>query len=130
MRAAATQKDVASRILAPEPAPNAPTVLQRASATVQLLHFSYTAAPPRLRLIDSASNQTAEAIRVQRLANSSAPFLASSLAVSSPRDASEREAGATANKIVRMPAQSGVAYVNTGTGNVFRLLKSPESDER
>jgi hypothetical protein len=30
-----------------------------------------------------------------------------------------------------MPAQSsGVAYVNTGTGNVFRLLKSSESDER
>ncbi len=58
------------------------------------------------------------------------PINLSSLAISSPHDAAEREAGATARKIVRMDTSAAsVAYVSTGTGVVFRLLKSPAQAE-
>jgi hypothetical protein len=59
---------------------------------------------------------------------SSNPLSASSLSVSSPHDAAEREASSTASKIVRMPARSNsTAYVSTATNTVFRLVR-PASD--
>lgn len=86
-------------------------------------------APPALSM-SLRPNQRSEPIKISRSANNLRSLNFSSLAVSSPEDGAEREADATASKIVRMPAQSGdVAYVDTGTGNVFRLLRNTESRE-
>jgi hypothetical protein len=88
---------------------------------------SHTVAP-HLHLIAPA--QVSEPIGVYRAADSTWPLIQPSLQVSSPEDASEREACATASKVTRMNVPDGsVAYVNTGTGRVFRLLKSPAAPE-
>lgn len=54
-----------------------------------------------------------------------------SLRLSSPNDPAEKEAAATARKIMRMPVpESSVSYVSTGMGGVFREVKKEDSDNR
>lgn len=123
MRAVVTKKDVA-KVVAPSRAPET----SPAAFTVSPLHSSSATVAPQLRLI--AENENAEAIRVYRHPDSSESLSTSSLLVSTPQDAAEREAGATASKVTRMAVPDGsVAYVNTGSGQVFRLLKNSETPE-
>jgi len=54
-----------------------------------------------------------------------------SLRLSSPNDPAEKEAAATARKIMRMPLpESSVSYVSTGMGGVFREVKKEDSDNK
>ena len=72
-------------------------------------------APPPVKLSASPSTHGDEAMLTPQLS-------LSSLSVSSPHDASEKEASTTASKVMRMSAQSS-SYVSTGTGTVFRLVQ-------
>lgn len=51
--------------------------------------------------------------------------------VSSPNDPAEKEADATAKKIMRMAvSESSIAYMKTGSGGVFRQVKQQEKDKK
>ena len=57
--------------------------------------------------------------------------LQSSLKVSSPKDPAEKEADATAKKIMRMAVpESSISYVRTGSQGVFRQVKKEEKDKK
>ncbi|MFO1433891.1 MAG: DUF4157 domain-containing protein [Candidatus Competibacteraceae bacterium] len=56
--------------------------------------------------------------------------LQTALQVSSPQDAAEKEADATAKKIMRLAIpESTVAYIRTGRGGVFRQVKKEEKEK-
>lgn len=71
---------------------------------------------------------------VQRQAvagRSSSLQLQSSMKVSSPKDPAEKEADATAKKIMRMAVpESSIAYVKTGSEGVFRQVKKEEKEKK
>jgi hypothetical protein len=57
--------------------------------------------------------------------------LQTSMQVSSPKDPAEKEADATAKKIMRMAVpESSISYVKTEKGGVFRQVKQEEKDKK
>jgi len=59
------------------------------------------------------------------------PRVQPAMKVSSPKDPAEREADATAKKIMRMAVpDSSVAYVKAGSGGVFRQIKKDEKEKK
>src|SRR5882762_6337802 len=86
--------------------------------------------PPPLRLAAAHLPQTEAIAYLDRAPDSWQSLSASSLAISSPHDAAEKEARSTASKIVRMPARSeSTSYVSTAANTVFRLVKPARDRE-
>ena len=108
---------------APTPAPRTLRASRIGSSVVTLLPSSDTAPPP-IRLNNSPLSRAAGVAQPDRSFETTSSSQESSLSVSSPHDAAEKEASSTASKIVRMPASSGSrAYLSTATNTVFRLVR-------
>ena len=120
MRMLALRREAPKIAPSPEPAVNQKPALRRLSPIpISPSSTDYDPPPIRLGRVDSSTT-------LDRSGDLAQPINLSSLAVSSPHDPAEKEATATAGKIVRMGARpDSVSYVNKGTGGVFRLLKSP-----
>ena len=127
MRTVALRKDPTRTAPAPKPvAGREPAFKKPPSVTTPTL-ADYE--PPPLRLGSTHATQPEAVSNLNRSVDPSLPWSASSLAVSSPHDTAEKEAGGTASKIMRMSARSdSTSYVNTGSGTVFRLVKGGQRE--
>lgn len=92
---------------------SAPVVSVRAAAVPDR-------AQPTMRMTNQAAVMARSSVRLQ-----------TSLRLSSPNDPAEREAVATASKIMRMPVpENSVSFESTGMGGVFRELKKEDSGNK
>lgn len=83
------------------------------------------------RAATSAAAAASRSVQCQPVRNRTAPHVQASLKVSSPKDPAEKEADATASKIMRMAVPEGsVAYVRTESGGVFRQVKGQEKEKK
>ena len=70
-------------------------------------------------------------VQRQAVAPRSAVQIQASMKVSSPKDPAEKEAEATAKKIMRMAIpESLIAYVKTGSDGLFRQVKQEEKEKK
>jgi hypothetical protein len=83
------------------------------------------------RAATSSPAAASRSVQCQPVRNRTAPHVQASLKVSSPKDPAEKEADATASKIMRMAVPEGsVAYVRTESGGVFRQVKGEEKEKK
>jgi hypothetical protein len=83
----------------------------------------------------SATTQKPAAVRPKVQPKAATPRgmvqMQSALKVSTPQDAAEKEADATAKKIMRMSVpESSIGYVKTGSGGIYRQLRSEEPEQK
>src|SRR5262244_4035876 len=70
-------------------------------------------------------------IQCNPVQNFTAPRIQATLKVSSPKDPAEKEADATAKRIMRMAIpESSIAYVKSGGKGVFRQVKPEEKEKK
>ncbi|MBD0308232.1 MAG: DUF4157 domain-containing protein, partial [Microcoleus sp. T1-bin1] len=70
-------------------------------------------------------------VQRQAVATRSSVQIQTSMKVSSPKDPAEKEADATAKKIMRMAVpESSIAYVKTGSDGLFRQVKQEEKEKK
>jgi len=82
------------------------------------------------RAATSSPAAASRSVQCQPVRNRTTPRVQASLKVSSPRDPAEKEADATARKIMRMAVpESSVAYLRTESGGVFRQVKGEEKEK-
>lgn len=70
-------------------------------------------------------------VQRQAVATRSSVQIQASMKVSSPKDPAEKEAEATAKKVMRMAIpESSIAYVKTGSDGLFRQVKQEEKEKK